>query len=150
MSLSIFAGDWLSKLKTALDALVSHSCVELTGHASYVGNVPRYTTPTVNIGSDLTYVDDGIVGTEITVNTPGIYAITMTHSFTSGDTFFIEVDTGSGYASRQRGYTGAGNAVTSSSITTYLPAGAKVRPRGNNANVGVASANHKFVVTRTR
>ena len=48
------------------------------GYGSSSTVIPRYTTTVVNSGSDITYADSASLGSTFTINTAGMYAVSVT------------------------------------------------------------------------
>jgi hypothetical protein len=51
--------------------------VTQNGYGSSSTAIPRFTTAVVNSGSDITYADSASLGTTFTINTTGMYAMSM-------------------------------------------------------------------------
>jgi hypothetical protein len=59
------------------------------GYGSSSTAIPRFTTTVVNSGSDITYADSASLGSTFTINTAGMYAMTLTMESATSTACFI-------------------------------------------------------------
>jgi hypothetical protein len=112
------------------------------GYGSTNTKVRRFNTVLTSQGSDITYADSATLGASFTINTNGVYSITYTESFASGELFGITNATGSGStAIVGLGLSSIENMVAHtvasyplvSCITAYYPAGTVLKAHTNTS-----------------
>ncbi len=62
------------------------------GNGSVNTAIARFTTPQRNVGNDITYADSATLGASFTINTPGLYAITVVMLGTAGNAAGVSVN----------------------------------------------------------
>lgn len=60
-----------------------------SGYGSSSTAIPRFTTTVVNSGSDITYADSASLGSTFTINTAGMYAMTLTMESALSNACFV-------------------------------------------------------------
>ena len=109
------------------------SCVRLntaTGYGSTNTKVLRYSTQVINQGTDITYADSATLGMSCTINTSGVYAVSMSTAFTLAAGSAISLNAISGFgalATLAQSISGAANWNVCNSWTGYLAAGSVIR-----------------------
>ena len=108
------------------------------GNGSTNTAIRRYTTTVTNQGSDITYADSATLGASFTINTSGIYAVSMGFATgTAGAQFGVSLDSTqlttsfpSISISSQlcEATVSASGYVSTAATTLYLPSGSVLRP----------------------
>lgn len=117
--------------------------------------INRYSTVVTNQGTDITYADSATLGASFTINTNGIYAISMTgspiNSFTgisvNSSQLSTSIDTITAADRLSDAGGGASGVPLPVSSTVYLSAGAVVRPHGTTVADNNPSVS-QFTITR--
>jgi hypothetical protein len=124
------------------------------GYGSTNGAIKRYSTVLTYQGTDITYVDSAALGASITINTPGVYAISMQavstpqtfHGFslnTTQPTLGLPFINTSDILAMT---TATANFHTHISQTRFFPSGSVIRPH-TYGDASSAPAFEKFIVT---
>ena len=93
-------GDSTTKVSTTAfvqaefaDRIASRVRVEvMNGYGSSNTSVMRFTNTTINAGTDITYADSASNGGSFTINTSGVYAVTLQADFSTGSARGITVN----------------------------------------------------------
>lgn len=121
------------------------------GYGSTNTAVRRWTTVSVNQGSDITYADSAANGGSFTVNTNGVYAITYVDQFNAAAApcvVTVNKTTLSGGADTLTGgSSSAANVLTNMSWTGYLSAGSVIRAVAGTPS-GTSTTYPSFTITR--
>ena len=115
--------------------------------------IRRYMNVDVNVGSDITYTDSATDGSSFTVNTNGLYSMSVTDYRGGGDGFGITVNAS---ASSTIPTTSAqlcsistnASQVSSCSATAYLNSGDVVRPHWGIGNFAGSVAQSRFIIVK--
>lgn len=78
-----------------LNQQTNRSMVRVSGANGYGSTntvIRRFTTVHANVGSDITYADSATLGASFTINTPGMYAISYTDSFTTASDIGVSLN----------------------------------------------------------
>lgn len=122
----------------------NQSCIRVNtsnGYGSTNTKIRRYTNVVLNQGTDISYTDSAVLGALFTINTAGVYAISITE-ISVGATFFgVSLNTvapttsiGGIAQTEVLAASGAGAGVAgNASVVVYLPAGSLVRPHTDGA-----------------
>ena len=126
------------------------------GWGSTNTKIRRYTNTVTNQGTDITYTDSATLGASFTINTTGVYGISMTE--TTASAFFAAitlndttptVNVGSQAAGEiLAGCSNTANNLASCSGTFFLPAGSVIRSHGEGAAASSSPQFVQFVITR--
>jgi hypothetical protein len=118
--------------------------------------IRRYTTTVTNQGSDITYADSATLGATFTINTNGVYAISMGFATgTAGAQFGVSLNSTQlttafasiAIADQLCEATVAANGYVSTAATClYLPSGSVIRAHGPAG--GTSAGNSMFTITR--
>lgn len=138
-------------LSTAPAVTTAQSMVRLqfsNGYGSTNTKIRRYTGTTVSQGSDITYADSATLGASLTINTSGVYSMTISDTGTASSTVGISLNTTQPavaisaltYAERLVHNTGNGTNPVSASVTVYIAAGGVIRPHTD----GTAASNNAY------
>jgi len=100
-------------------------------------------------GSDMTFSNDAALGASITINTPGVYTLSLTASFGTSDSFGFSLNsvnlttTIASIPVTERlcvSQTSAGNTPSTTGVSRYFAAGAVIRPHASSAGAGSTDA----------
>lgn len=140
---------------TAVQSMVRYT--GSNGYGSTNTAIWRLTTLVVNQGTDITYADSATLGASFTINTSGVYSTTfrMVPSGINGgfgislnssqlSTNILSIASADSVASLQ---INTANTMGTCSWTGYLAAGSVIRPHGDGAASGNATA-PAFTITR--
>lgn len=125
------------------------------GYGSTNTRIRRFTNVVTNTGSDITYADSATLGATFTINTPGVYSVSYSDSFTAASEFGLSLNSSQ--------LTTSINSITVSDVlsmansmlantagfcgwTGYLPSGSVVRAHANGTAAG--SNYQTFTITR--
>jgi len=94
------AGTWATAPSTIQGVggqakVLANSMVRLhtaNGYGSTNTTIRRWTTTVANVGADITYADSAANGSTFTINTPGVYAISYSDSFSAGSSMGISLN----------------------------------------------------------
>jgi hypothetical protein len=154
----VFAADGTPTfLKVPINAAVQ-SMVRVNtanGYGSTNTMIKRYSTVVTNQGSDITYADSATLGASFTINTNGVYGMSIVSSSVGNATPGISLNSSqlttaiSSIAAADRlGFsTGVSATACSFSTTIYLTAGAVIRPHTEGSGSGV-TAYEQFTIVR--
>lgn len=128
------------------------------GYGSTNTKIKRYSNVVINQGSDVTYADSATLGASFTINTAGVYGVSMLGNFsTAGGEFFgVSINTSSpttnlASLSANEILLGADTSATTYTAdvsgTFYLPAGTVLRPHSSGGGVSTATK-EQFIITR--
>lgn len=118
--------------------------------------IARFTTAQRNVGTDITYADSATLGASFTINTPGLYSISVTNAESSAIAMGASVNSAqltTGVAAitiaTRPTYCAntTGGQVTGTSIIKRLAAGDVVRPHMNNLGTN-NNANSAFSISK--
>jgi hypothetical protein len=144
---------------TTLSAGVAESDVYVTtgnGHGSTNTKIRRYTTTTKNAGTNITYADSASNGASFTINTTGVYTISIGDIKASG--FFVGISLNSTQLATSIISITAANELAAMyidgggggciCISAYLTATDVVRPHGDGGATGSTREQSWFRITR--
>jgi hypothetical protein len=125
------------------------------GYGSTNTTIKRYSTTVTNQGSDITYTDSATLGAAFTINTNGVYAISIIANAVSGTYPGISVNSSqlstviySITASNRLGYSySSGGNSGMTTVCVYLSAGSVIRPHTDGAATTVATV-EQFQIVR--
>lgn len=136
----------------------NQSCVRVytaNGYGSSSTKIRRFTTVSINQGTDITYADSATLGGSFTVNANGIYSISYADDFSAGEHMGISLNTSAPSTGIQT-ITGAEKLVACTpsagsysgaiSITLYLAAGSVIRAHTNTAPATGGSLSTQFTM----
>lgn len=140
------------------------SMVQLSGSTAFGSSgtyIPRFTTTLVNQGTDISYntSTEATNGAVMTINTPGVYAITYVDQFNTTVWMGITLNTVQPAVAIQSltnltrealniVITAAANFSASSSWTGFLPAGSVIRPHAGGVTKGASTTFASFTIVR--
>jgi len=138
---------------TAAQSMVRLNTANGYGSASIC--IKRYTNTVTNQGSDITYADSATLGASFTINTNGVYAISISTIAASSPVSGISLNTTAPatsvanipVAERLNNGNSSGGNTASCSWIGYLPSGSVIRPHCDGAATNSA-ANEQFTITR--
>jgi len=136
-----------------LPVITTYSTVRLSttnGKGSTNTLVYRWTTVLANTGSDVTYTDSATLGGYFTINTAGMYAISLTvDANTNGAVFGISLNdtTGSAAGYLASALSTSANYPNTMATTVVLAVGDVIRGIGGSP-VGTNNANSRLVISR--
>lgn len=142
-----------NKTFTTLPTITTYSTVRLSvtnGKGSTNTLVYRWTNTLVNTGSDITYTDSATLGGYLTINTAGMYAISLTvDANTNGAVFGISLNdtTGSAAGYLASALSTSANYPNTMATTVVLAVGDVIRGIGGSP-VGTNNANSRLVISR--
>lgn len=138
---------------TTLPTVTTYSSIRLSttnGKGSTNTLVYRWTTVLANTGSDVTYTDSATLGGYFTINTAGMYAISLTvDANTNGAVFGISLNatTGSAAGYLASALSTSANYPNTMATTVVLAVGDVIRGIGGSP-VGTNNANSRLVISR--
>jgi|SRR5882724_952024 len=118
--------------------------------------IRRYTNTIVNVGSDITYTDSATNGATFTINTNGLYAMTLTDwAASTADGFGVSVDATPSAAIPTDGgqlcsISSGPSLVSGCSATAYLNANDAVRAHWGAGNVANTVAQARFIIVKVK
>ena len=126
------------------------------GYGSTNTMIRRFTTAVVNQGSDITYADSSTLGATFTINTIGVYAISLTDNLNAAQYIGISLNSSqlttaihSVTAADRLCYANIGaNVGDTISVTLYLSAGDVIRAHNAATPTGSDTAGSQFTITR--
>jgi hypothetical protein len=138
---------------TALPSMVRLNTSNGKGSTNTV--ISRFANIVTNQGTDITYADSATLGASFTINTSGVYAITLVGS--SINSFFgislnstqltTSIDSITVTDKLVEAGQGASGLPTPVSVTLYLPSGSVVRPHGTTVGDN-NSTSSSFTIVR--
>jgi hypothetical protein len=147
----------ITPAKTQVGALPSMVRVQLSnGYGSTNTCIKRFTNTLNTQGADITYTDSATLGASFTINTAGVYAMTLVANGTANQTAGISLNTtqptttitsitAADRIAVTQNYGGSSSYACSQ--TMYLAAGSVIRPHSDAAAVGAATI-EQFTITR--
>jgi hypothetical protein len=136
-------------------------CNTCNGNGGTNTAIRRFTTQQTNQGVDITYADSAANGALFTINTPGVYSISYSDSFSAAAAFGITLDaTGADLTTTVVNISAAklliiaettgANVRGAVAWTGFIPAGSLIRPHtglGPPGN-GITTTNTQFTITK--
>jgi hypothetical protein len=128
------------------------------GNGSTNTAIRRYTNVVTNQGTDITYADSATLGASFTINTDGVYAITVSDQFNAAGSVGLSLNSNQLTSSigaitaaniLSAATSAAANVAASCSATLALEAGDVVRPHFTAGTVSGTIPNiAQFIITR--
>lgn len=137
---------------TTLPTVTTYSSVQVSvtnGKGSTNTSVYRWTNVLLNTGTDITYADSASLGGTFTINTTGMYALSLTiDANTNGATFGItNATTGADASYYVNALSTSANYPNTMATTVVLSAGAIIYAYGGSP-VGTNNARSRFTISR--
>jgi hypothetical protein len=128
------------------------------GHGSTNTKIRRFSNTVSNTGSAITYSDSATLGASFTINSPGLYCISYTDTYTAGSAAFgISVNSSQGTTNVQSiadanlvqiANTPGGNFRGNVSACVSLITNDVIRPHTEGLHDASNSANSRFIITK--